>query len=57
MAAHASQAATRRYGEFQLARARVFGLRAGGEYAQPLFPLDPPVFDSLARLGRSARRF
>ena len=57
MAAHATQAAARPYLELQLARARVHGLRAGVEYAQPLFPADPLLFDSLAALGRSARRF
>jgi N-acetylglucosamine malate deacetylase 1 len=57
MAAHASQLGTRHYVELQLARARVLGLRAGGEYAQALYPADPVVFDSLAPLGRAARRF
>jgi len=57
MEAHASQLRTRNYVELQLARARVHGLRAGLEYAQPLFPNDPLVFDSLAAVTRSARRF
>ena len=57
MRAHATQARSRPYVELQLARARVHGLRAGVEYAQPLFPADPLLFDSLAALGRSARRF
>jgi LmbE family N-acetylglucosaminyl deacetylase len=57
MAAHASQLGTRNYVELQLARARVLGLRSGGEYAQALYPADPLVFDSLAPLGRAARRF
>ncbi len=57
MEAHASQARARPYVELQLARARVQGLRAGVEYAQPLFPADPLLFDSLAALGPSARRF
>lgn len=57
MAAHASQLRTRRYVELQLARARVHGLGAGREYAQPLFPNDPLVFASLAALGRAARSF
>jgi LmbE family N-acetylglucosaminyl deacetylase len=57
MAAHATQARARPYVELQLARARVAGLRAGVEYAQPLFPADPLLFGSLAALGRSARRF
>ena len=57
MEAHGSQAASRPYAELQLARARVWGLRAGVGYAQPLFPNDPLVFDSLAALARSARSF
>jgi len=57
MEAHASQLRTRSYVEFQLARSRVFGLRAGVAHAQPLYPLDPLVFPSLAPLERAARRF
>jgi LmbE family N-acetylglucosaminyl deacetylase len=57
MQAHASQLATRNYVELQLARARVQGLRAGVEYAQALYPNDPLIFDSLAPLTRTARRF
>jgi N-acetylglucosamine malate deacetylase 1 len=57
MEAHASQAVTRPYVEFQLAQARVNGLRAGIEQAIALFPSDPLVVDSLARLGRGVRHF
>ena len=57
MEAHGSQAASRPYAELQLARARVWGLRAGVGHAQPLFPNDPLVVDSLAALARSARNF
>ena len=57
MEAHASQLRTRNYVELQLARARVHGLGAGLGHAQPLFPNDPLVFDSLASLGRAARSF
>ena len=57
MDAHGSQAATRPYAELQMARARVWGLRAGISHAQPLFPNDPLVFASLAALTRSARCF
>jgi LmbE family N-acetylglucosaminyl deacetylase len=57
MEAHASQLRTRNYVELQLARARVHGLGAGLEYAQPLFPNDPLVFASLAALSRAARSF
>ena len=52
MAAHASQLHTRNYVELQLARARAHGLRAGVTYAQPLYPNDPLVLDSLAALVR-----
>ena len=55
MAAHASQARTRPYVEFQEARARVLGERAGVALAQALYPNDPLVFPSLAALGRAAR--
>jgi LmbE family N-acetylglucosaminyl deacetylase len=57
MEAHASQLRTRNYVEFQVARARVFGLRAGLTHAQALYPNDPLVFDSLASAARGARRF
>ncbi|MBI3884214.1 MAG: PIG-L family deacetylase [Opitutae bacterium] len=57
MEAHASQLQTRNYVEFQLARARVNGMRAGLACAQALWPNDPLVFDSLAAMARSARRF
>jgi LmbE family N-acetylglucosaminyl deacetylase len=57
MEAHASQLRTRNYVELQLVRARLNGLRAGREHAVPLFPADAPVIDSLAALGRGARRY
>lgn len=57
MEAHASQMKTRNYLELQVVRARLNGLRAGVEYAVPLFPADALVVDSLATLGRGARRF
>jgi LmbE family N-acetylglucosaminyl deacetylase len=57
MEAHASQMRTRNYVELQLTRARLNGLRGGVEHALALFPNDPLVFDSLAPLGRAARRF
>jgi N-acetylglucosamine malate deacetylase 1 len=57
MSAHASQMQTRNYVELQLARARVNGLRAGGDYAMPLFPNDALVVNTLATLERAARRF
>ncbi len=57
MEAHVSQMRTRNYAELQLARARVHGLNAGVAHAQPLWPNDPLVFDSLAPLTRAARRF
>jgi LmbE family N-acetylglucosaminyl deacetylase len=57
MAAHASQVQARNYLELQLTRARLLGARAGIGHAIALFPNDPPVIESLAQLGRSARRF
>jgi LmbE family N-acetylglucosaminyl deacetylase len=57
MRAHATQAKVRNYAELHLARARVFGLRAGVGHAQPLWPNDPLLFPSLGPLGRSARSF
>lgn len=57
MKAHASQGLTRNYVELQLTRARLHGLRAGVGHAIPLFSNDPLLFDSLAPLERSARRF
>ncbi len=57
MEAHASQMKTRNYVDLQLTRARLNGLRAGVEHAIALFPSDPIVVDSLAQLGRGARRF
>ena len=57
MQTHASQMKTRNYVDLQIARARVAGLSAGVEYAQPLFPASSVVVDSLATIERSARRF
>jgi len=57
MEAHASQQQTRNYAEMQLMRARLNGSRCQTEYAIPLFPNDALVFDSLAPLARTARRF
>jgi LmbE family N-acetylglucosaminyl deacetylase len=57
MEAHLSQTSARSYVELQLTRARLRGLRAGIGHAIALFPNDPPVLDSLAQLGRGARRF
>jgi LmbE family N-acetylglucosaminyl deacetylase len=57
MEAHASQTSVRNYIEMQLTRARLNGLRVGVNHAIALYPNDPPVVDSLARLGKSASRF
>ncbi len=57
MRAHASQQATQKYIELQLARARVLGLRAGLDHAIALYPNDPLVFSSLANLESAARQF
>lgn len=56
MQAHASQLKTRNYVELQLARARWHGLRAGVEYAQPLWPAEPLVVEALSPLLRAQRR-
>jgi len=47
MEAHASQMKTSNYLEFQLARAKVAGMRAGVGHAQALFPNDTLLFESL----------
>jgi LmbE family N-acetylglucosaminyl deacetylase len=57
MLAHASQLKTREYVDLQLARARVWGLRAGVGHAQPLWSNDSLVFGSLASAGGAARDF
>jgi LmbE family N-acetylglucosaminyl deacetylase len=57
MEAHASQTSARAYVELQLTRARLRGVRAGIGHAIALFPNDPLVFQSLAGLDASARRF
>lgn len=57
MAAHATQTSARNYIELQLTRARLLGMRAGISHAIALFPGDPLVLDSLAQVGRGARRF
>jgi N-acetylglucosamine malate deacetylase 1 len=57
MEAHASQTDARGYVELQLTRARLRGLRAGVGHAIALFPNDPLVLESLAAVGRSARKF
>lgn len=57
MEAHTSQVTARNYVELQLTRARLAGQRAGIGHAIALFPNDPPVLNSLAQLGQSARRF
>ena len=56
MEAHVSQMKTFGYVEFQLARAKVQGMRVGVKYAQPLFADDALVFDSItSAIARSAR--
>jgi LmbE family N-acetylglucosaminyl deacetylase len=57
MEAHRSQLKTRPYHLLQMARASVLGQRLGLQFAMVLFPNDPLVFDSLASLGRSGRRY
>jgi LmbE family N-acetylglucosaminyl deacetylase len=57
MQAHASQTSARRYVELQLARAQLFGLRAGVASAIALFPNEPLVLDSLAQARHGVRSF
>jgi hypothetical protein len=57
MSAHESQSATRNYVELQLTRARLFGARAGIEYAIALYPNEPMVIKSLSQAGKGARKF
>jgi LmbE family N-acetylglucosaminyl deacetylase len=57
MRAHETQALTRPYSALQLARAAVFGARAGVGAAMALFPADPLLIDSLGAIERTARRF
>lgn len=57
MACHATQLKSRNYLDLQFARARQAGLLAVCEYAQALWPNDPPVVDRLSRLPRGARAF
>jgi LmbE family N-acetylglucosaminyl deacetylase len=56
MQAHASQRRSRDLAVYQMEGAHVHGLRAGVELAQPLYPDEPLVFDSLAPLARCAWR-
>jgi N-acetylglucosamine malate deacetylase 1 len=56
MQAHGSQRRSRDLAAYQMEGAHVHGLRAGVELAQPLYPDEPLVFDSLAPLARCARR-
>ena len=56
MQAHASQRRSRDLAAYQLEGAHVNGLRAGVELAQPIYPDEPLVFDSLAPLARCAWR-
>lgn len=57
MYAHKSQTVTRDYIDLQLTRARLWGTRAGVEYASPLFSNDPLVFHSISQAGRGARHY
>ena len=57
MKSHVSQAFTRDYVDLQLTRARLWGARAGIEYAIALYPNEPMVFRSLAETGTGARKF
>jgi N-acetylglucosamine malate deacetylase 1 len=57
MEAHASQMQARDYVKLQLTRAQLNGMRAGIGHAIALFPNDPLVLESLAKLNQGASRF
>ncbi len=57
MECHASQMQTRRYLELQEARARVWGLQAGFEYAQALYSIDAFIAENISELPGTARVF
>jgi len=57
MEAHASQVSARGYVELQLTRARLSGLRSGVGHAMALYPNEPLVLDSLARLSPATWHF
>lgn len=57
MKAHASQMKALDYSGLQISRAKWNGKKAGVEYAIPIYANDPLLVDSLASLGRGARRF
>ncbi len=57
MQAHASQMGTRNYVDYQVARARLIGQRAGVAHALELFPNDPLVVADLGRIDGSSRHF
>jgi LmbE family N-acetylglucosaminyl deacetylase len=57
MACHQTQVSSRRYIDYQLARARHLGLRAGCDHAIPLWPNEPPVVQHIHTLARTARGF
>ena len=57
MECHRTQLRTRRYIDLQTSRARVLGLEAGVEYAQPLFSTDDFLVETLAEIPPSVRLF
>ncbi|MFL6596258.1 MAG: PIG-L family deacetylase [Chthoniobacterales bacterium] len=57
MECHRTQLRTRRYIELQTARARLLGVEAGVEYAQPLFANDDLLVRHLGELPVSVRLF
>jgi LmbE family N-acetylglucosaminyl deacetylase len=57
MKAQATQTRVLNYVDLQLTRAHLLGMRAGIGHAIALYPNDSIVVDSLAPVGRGARRF
>jgi LmbE family N-acetylglucosaminyl deacetylase len=54
---HASQTSARRYIELQMTRAKLFGARAGVEYAMALYSEDALLYSSLGTVGKGVRQF
>jgi LmbE family N-acetylglucosaminyl deacetylase len=54
---HASQTSARKYVDLQLTRAKLFGARAGVEYAMALYSEDALLFSSLGAIGKGVRQF
>ena len=54
---HTSQTSARRYIDLQMTRAKLFGARAGVEYAMVLYSEDALLYSSLGTVGKGVRQF